>query len=353
MDIYSRHFSDVNNAYADIIDQAPDAVVVTDLDGRIQSVNQVSQAIFEGKGDPLLGRRLLDLLPERRKERVANAMDRLVRGESGLEEITLEEEVLTGTLYPVTLGHPDSDQGVGSCLVGVFRHVDIRKEKQGQYAERASRQRDVLVREVHHRIKNHLQGLVGLVSLTFAADSGLDRKAEGLLTQINSIAVIHGLQSKRPDEFVNLCDTVNAIGDLNESLRGSSGRLEHRFDLEQPAVIVERYAVAVALVVNELIGNALKHSCRKNESITVLIRSGVYDDSVELVIRNPGTIDVDLLTDVHDSGGCSGLSLVYELLPSEGARLHVENCRQVGCVETLLELSPPVVSSMDQEGVRV
>ncbi len=353
MDIYSLHFSGVNNAYADIIDQAPDAVLVTDLEGRIQSANQVSQAIFERKGGPLVGRRLLDLLPERRKERVANAMDRLVRGESGLEEITLEEGLLTGALYPATLGHADPDQGVTHCLVGVFRHVDVRKEKQGQYAERASRQRDVLVREVHHRIKNHLQGLVGLVSLTFASDTALDRKAEGLLTQINSIAVIHGLQSKRSDESVNLCDTVKAIGDLNESLRGSAGRLEHRFELEQPAIIVERHTVAIALVVNELIGNALKHSCRKNESISIWVRPGSYDDSVELVIRNPGMIDVDLLTDVHDSGSCSGLSLVYELLPSEGARLHVENCREGGCVETLLELSPPVVSSMVQEGVRV
>ena len=352
LDTYLSKLKSIDNLYFNLVDQAPDAVIVIDETGFIQSANKISRAIFEGDEGPLEGKCLLDLVPMSKRRVLSRAIGRLISSESGLEEIVLDEGCLAGTLYPVTLSACNRSRDVTRCVVCVFRHEGVRRARQGQDAERAIRQRDLLVREVHHRIKNHLQALVGLVSVTFSSESGLDQRAQGLLSQIHSIAVIHGLQSKRADELVNLCDTVAAIGELNESLRGSGGCLHLRIELDRPAVIVESHAVAIALVVNELIRNAMKHSCRKNESIAVLIRSGCFDDSVELVIRNPGAIDENVLTDLQESGACGGLSLVHELLPAEGARLHVENRHEGGYVETLLELSPPVVSSVIQEGFR-
>jgi len=120
--------------------------------------------------------------------------------------------------------------------------------------------RDSVEREVHHRIKNHLQGVAGLLRQHADEHPEIRPIMDATITQIQAVAAIHGLQGKQADSRVNLCDMVSSIASTVGGLTKARIVPSIMADSAMPAQIAENEAVAVALILNELIMNAVKHS---------------------------------------------------------------------------------------------
>ncbi len=96
-------------------------------------------------------------------------------------------------------------------------------------------QRDTLVREVHHRIKNNLQGVIGLLWQQRIAHPELRPIMEQTIAQVHTVAMVFGLQSERARADVVLGDMLQAIvRSSNEvvtrfraTVFGSCGRQTH------------------------------------------------------------------------------------------------------------------------------
>jgi two-component sensor histidine kinase len=110
-----------------------------------------------------------------------------------------------------------------------------------------------------------------------------------------------------------------------------------------PCVIAENEAVPIALVLNELILNAVKHGGQAQGNVSITLRKGLRPDIVQVTIRNAGQLPRD---DVQTGAHRSGLQLIAALMPRQGARLVRE--QHGDQVVTLLELAPPVIS-LDQK----
>jgi hypothetical protein len=115
-----------------------------------------------------------------------------------------------------------------------------------------------------------------------------------------------------------------------------------RFDPPPPDLwrfgLPENEAVPLALVINELGTNAIKH--RANRSDPILVRVGARPEGMDFTIENPGQLKPGFsLPEIAAS--VSGLGLVKALLPRRGARLSIEASGSV--VLTRLQLSPPAV----------
>jgi two-component sensor histidine kinase len=93
--------------------------------------------------------------------------------------------------------------------------------------------------------------------------------------------------------------------------------------------------VPVALILNELLLNAVKHRSDPAAAVRVSLRKGDAADRVRVTISNAGTWRAP-------SEGQIGLSLVDSLMPRSGARL--TRGQQTGVVHSALELGPPVIS---------
>jgi len=203
--------------------------------------------------------------------------------------------------------------------------------RQGAEAERlahAQRQRDTLVREVHHRIKNNLQGVVGLLRRHQMDRPETSEALEAAIAQIQAVATVHGLQGGDKRARPGFCDLVNAIveaayGRVGIDFRAASeggavcqvvGDGDGPCDVE----IAPGNAVPLALVVNELVTNAIKHS-NTDEVVEVILTTCRQD--VRLTIRNRGKPLPPGLDLMAGKGIGTGLSLVLALLPREGASL--------------------------------
>ncbi|MCX7171031.1 MAG: PAS domain S-box protein, partial [Proteobacteria bacterium] len=169
-------------------------------------------------------------------------------------------------------------------LIAISIAVDIteRKQREQLRIEKERALRDTLVREVHHRIKNNLQGVAGLLQRELGKFLVLDPNLNSAIAQVNAIAIVHGLQGAGSSETVQLGESIQNI--CNAVAHLAQHPLQFQCLVNSPVEIGRDEAVPVALVLNELILNAVKHSPEGSPASTVSLSTD--GNRVQIVIRN-------------------------------------------------------------------
>lgn len=158
-------------------------------------------------------------------------------------------------------------------------------ERRDEHIATLRQQKDALVGEVHHRIKNHLQGLLGLIETHQRAerDAVVAGRLAGLHGHVLALVGIHGLQAVDPSRQLTVKDLIRQQVELATSgLPGARIALSEDAGLED-VVVPQESAVPLALIVTELIVNAVKHG----DGSPVRVRVGPQADGGVLVaVRN-------------------------------------------------------------------
>lgn len=246
----------------------------------------------------------------------------------------------------------------GRCyrISGIVEDVtEIRLDEEAKRrADEA--QKAALIREVHHRIKNSLQGVTGLIERWADASPALRDLSRSVVSQLNSVAVVHGLQGRRSPNgqgSITLQELLDAIEDYLLRLTGVT--LEYDPARRCPIAVDGAEAIPMALVVNEILMNAAKHRATGDSiqlsvrSLTDIGESTAVDGSesrdrlagVVIEVRNPGSLPqgFDLQTGARIG---TGLELARLLLPRSGTRF--EMSEDSGFVTATLEIRPPLVT---------
>lgn len=232
----------------------------------------------------------------------------------------------------------------GDCSHGVtFAAQDITaiKHAEQQRLAREAKQRVALVREVHHRIKNHLQGVSGMLQGMVGEHPQGAQLLGKAIAKVRAIAQVYGLQSHRDDARVRLCDLLQQSA---QNMGGSVPVICKLPPAGNEAILAPEEAVPVALVINELLTNALKHLGTVDPQRPVLVTLVIGERMAFAEIRNgPARLPPDFDFDRSSKTG-TGLELVAALLPPKGSRLEF---RQEGDeVVALLKLEAPVVATI-------
>ena len=250
--------------------------------------------------------------------------------------------------YRWILSKASSQLGESGSVERMFGcHVDITAQKQAEAErlENAARQRDALVREVHHRIKNNLQGVIGLLRQKFRKYPAAGPEIEEAITQLQTVAAVYGLQGGRADGMLGLAEMVEAICASAESLTG--GHVDRAFERRsaRPVCVAGADAVSVAVALNELLFNALKHQPARagSKRASVLLREA--EGVAEIRIGNRGRLPREFDYAAGRALG-NGLGLVRMLLASPGGDVEFSNGR--GRVEVRLMLAPPLLAGRQQ-----
>lgn len=244
----------------------------------------------------------------------------------------------------LTLRSPIRDgQGTVVGLLGIARDITARKQAEAERLAALGRQRDALVREVHHRIKNNLQSVAGLLQRELGGFPAFAERLQTAISQVQAIAIVHGLQASDANETIRFCDTAASICDSIQTRTGRqvTWRIEGERKDFKPVRIDRDEAVAVALIVNELVLNAAKHASDRSCPVEVSLADG---RRASLMVRN--CVAGDIVFDFGRGIGLNtGLSLVRALLPEQGAELSFRISGE-GWLITELVLSAPVIGEL-------
>jgi two-component sensor histidine kinase len=158
-----------------------------------------------------------------------------------------------------------------------------RDEMMRQSLSAAVERNNLLMREIHHRIKNNLQSVASLVKLQPISD---EAKA-AMSARIGAMSAVHE-QAYRSDLYseVNLREYLQLlIGNISKS---ASGNIE--LDLQLIDATIDRdLAQPLGLVVNEVISNAMKHAFEGRYTGRIVVSLAMIgEDKAELVIHDNG-----------------------------------------------------------------
>jgi len=147
-----------------------------------------------------------------------------------------------------------------------------------------------VVREMHHRIKNNLQTIAMLMQLqVYETDLPATRHAlEINIHRIRSIASVHEVLSEKGFRLVNVKDVIDRITRETTATMITPGQdvkiLVHGQTLQLPS----RPATALALVINELVQNALEHGLIAQKQGQIDISLGHSPEEFIILVRDNG-----------------------------------------------------------------
>ena len=211
----------------------------------------------------------------------------------------------------------------------VVAHTNITERVLAEEKIAASlREKEVLLKEIHHRVKNNMQvisSLIGLQNSYLSKGMNVKTAMEEMQNRIKSMAIVHE-KLYRSENFARI-DFRDYIASLSssvfQSLSEDPGRVALRLDVKQVTLDID-LAVPCGLLVNELVTNALKHGFPRGRTgaITLtmektadgLCRISVRDDGVGL----PPGFDLS-------SSGSLGLRLVGILTKQIAGTLEIRN----------------------------
>ncbi len=273
-----------------------DGFVGVDMQGRLQLWNPAFEAILGYSESELRTLTYQDLTPERWHASEARivAEQVLVRGYSDLYE--KEYRRRDGRVFPVELRthllRDASGQPVG--MWAIVR--DITERKQAEANLRASLEdKEILLKEIHHRVKNNLQVVSSLLNLEMrqidhpAAQAFL-RDAQN---RVHSMALLHEtLYRSETISRVNFPSYVRTLCEHIARSHAGDGRHVHiRHRLDDVHLDLDQ-AVTLGLIINELVSNSFKHafpnrrpgtiSLNLEPSDTNRLRLRIEDDGVGL-----------------------------------------------------------------------
>ncbi|MBV8538074.1 MAG: PAS domain S-box protein [Alphaproteobacteria bacterium] len=287
-----------------MFEASPGALIVVDETGTIQHANAEAGRVFGYFSGELPGRSLEILIPDRPSW---SAPDRQRPPGTGREATARHKN---GLEFPVEIGIRPVEIPAGRRVLVAVVDVSGRKRREADAAVAAD-DKDVLLREAHHRARSNLQIIQSL--LDWQSPRIKDAAAAELLregrTRIQSIAMIHQMLSQARSAAsidVQLFLTQLAPA-LVAAYRGESAGIT--LELEAGGVsLPSKPAVPCALLITELVANALKHAFpRAGGTIAIALRQRtgvtyelmVADDGIgipdAIVINNPSTPGLQLV----------------------------------------------------------
>lgn len=312
-----------------LMEWAPNAMILTGTDGIVLSANSRAEALFGFDRGAIAGSPVDGLIPERfrrlhghHRASFGNAPSTRPMG-VGHDLFALRKD---GVEVPVVveLTPVPADGGVMAlCSI-----VDISDHRQREEVIRgALREKEILLDEVHHRVKNNLQIVSSLLELltTRVEDPLALEVLRDTQRRIQSMALIHRILYQSRDVVrVNFREFLD---DLVPMLLSAYVADPLRISLSVGAVDVElpiSSAIPSGLIVNELISNALKHAFPNGRAGSIQVDLlPVAGGRVMISVSDDGVGIADDRTLFEPDGRTLGLQLVTLLTDQLGGTLDV------------------------------
>lgn len=319
--------------YQAIVEDQTELVCRFSPDTRLTFINDAFARFFGRGKEELLGMRFLDLVPEEDQEDLSAYLAGFCRERPSncLEHCVLSSHGRKTWLQRCDRALLDDDDRIIE-----FQCVGRDTTKRRLYEEqivKSLQEKEILLREIHHRVKNNLQIISSLLHLQAATDHSGAQRDLFIESQnrILTMALVHE-ELYRSDDLasIDLLAYMRKLVDRLLSAMGDRRRIQGMVGGETVSLTIDA-AIPSGLIVNELVTNSFKHAFGPGETGEITISVCRLDDMAVLEISDTGCG----LPEGYDfrSAKSLGLQLVVrlvkqlhgsiDLLPGTGTRFRL------------------------------
>jgi two-component system, sensor histidine kinase PdtaS len=297
-----------------VVDGAPNAMVAVDAQGLIVLFNTQAESTFGYNREEVFGKPIEMLVPNRSRAAHPHLRQGYL-GTPGVRAMGAGRELYAlradGSEFPVEIGLNPIETDEGMLVLAAIIDISERKLREKKIADDL-REKELLLGEIHHRVKNNLQVIDSLLGLQSAQidDPGASSLLRDSQNRVKSMATIHQILYQSHN-FAHV-DFSSVVDRLTYSLRSSYGRTDDRIAIRSDcgAVLLPiRQAIPLGLIFNELLSNVFKHAfpAPLTGSVDVTLNS-TPDGLITLAVADNG-VGIPPEFDV-DNAASLGLQLV-------------------------------------------
>ena len=277
--------------YKDLVELLPQPIFESNLKREVTFTNQIGFKMFGYNQEDLArGLDLLQLLDSKdHSKAIENVQRSLKREELFVEEYSgLKKD---GTSFPIlvysnTLKHDDKVVGSRGVIIDL---TDIKNVENNLKA--SLKEKEILLREIHHRVKNNMQIISSLLNLQtkYVNDEEAVNVLKESQNRVKSMAIIHEkLYQSKDLTKINFVDYIQSlILNLFYSYNIDKKRIIPILKIEDISLNIET-AVPCGLIISELISNSLKYAFPNNISGEIIISLKSKQDTYQLCICDNG-----------------------------------------------------------------
>ena len=311
--------------FSQLFQNSPVGKVMSDVHGKVININDSFEETFGYKYSEIEGREVDDfLVPDHLKKEARQITGKSLNGMTHhAETVRLHK---SGKEVPVLLGTvPVQLDGEFIALFGIY--VDLSERKNFENELRQSlKDKEVLIQEIHHRVKNNLAVVSSLLELQIDMTENRDliSKLRDSQTRIYSMALVH--EKIYQIELFSSLELSGYIRDLVNSIENTYWEEGRNINLDfklEPVELNINQAVPCGQLINEIITNAFKHAFSDMNEGEIQISLNENDGTINLVIADNGPgIDVEILEGHTES---LGITLIHTLTQQLDGTLIIDN----------------------------
>lgn len=308
--------------YRAFINSTSDFAYIKDNHFRYIMVNQAIIGFFNRSEDEILGKTDFELMS---LESAQNCRETDLKT-LNVQKMIVTEEILGEGVYesvkfPVNLG--DEKIGVGAFI------RDITDKKKAEKALKESLdEKEVLLREIHHRVKNNMQIVSSLLNLQkkFVEEEETINIMLESQNRIKTMAMIHEKLYQSPNlRSINFKEyTEKLVKDLFYSYDQKLGKIKTVFNIEEVKIGLDT-AIPCGLILNELVTNSFKYAFPDDMPGTITIEFKTEGENFILIVSDdgvgvPGDINLGTMETL-------GFQLVTSLVKQLDGTIHMDRSR--------------------------
>lgn len=312
----------VSRDYVDsIIESMADLLIVTDQKYKITRVNSAGLLMMNLTEDEVIGQQAHSMFRNDQQSIFGEGSNKkleLVKGNTVIKR-------RGGSDIPVSASKGKIKGRNGEVKGYVIVASDISSEKEAQQKiVQSLKEKEVLLAEIHHRVKNNLAVISGLLQMQiWEADNEFAANAlQESQLRVQSIALVH--EKLYQSESLSYIHFDKYIQELLQAV--SSTYLSHNSDIKittdlESIVLNINQAIPCSLLLNELVSNALKHAFDEKGKGCIEISMIQSDNQIMLKVKDDGKGFPGTKTDSKSMG----MSLIDTLCKQIDGRLEFEN----------------------------
>ena len=283
--------SDSEHLFRTAFNNAPIGVVFTDLDGILKRVNKAYCTMLGYSAEELVGRSIFELTLPDDTRYSTDAIARLRDG--GFESVHFSKRYVhkNGSIVwaevntTVVVG---ADGRPRNILAQIRDITEQKRSEESVYA--LIREKELLLGEVHHRIKNNLSTVVSLLSLQARRlkNSPAVAALEDAQGRLRTISVLYD-RLRRAENFseLSIADYLSSVTDDIVATNPSTAKVNVVKKLDEYPVSAQKLS-SVGIVANELICNAMKYAFSERDTGTLTVEARRNNGTAIIVVADDG-----------------------------------------------------------------